>query len=567
LGGNQPAITQSTFGRQQIYFQHRPDFCLFEDFLLCAHELVHVLQIQQLSGGPSSWNFNYVVCWISAGFSSTVGNCFEDEAYEFANAQGHGRDGYPQPGLLRQMLPQLPPYKCNNPGTFGLYAADNNVLQQIINLSKTNPSIVKRTTKCSVADCFSHLGFFGSIFAFLAATAALIFTLAGSGIANIVGAVVVGVPVAIIVGVAVALAIASAVTAGLALGIVVGVIVGAVAGVIGAAIGALIGALIAALVDLIGDSGGKINLVFGTDANLANPGFDCKVEFEQTREQIALAFAPNVLWVGWSGTDNAVNVMSVRVGSNGDASSATKRTFEQSNNCGPALAFDPASNVLVVCWQGFDGRLNLRVSTDMGDSFPDPTKVTFDPRGPADATPGLAFLNGVLYIAWIGPGNILNLWATRDLGHSFVFQKDLGIQTFGTGTAALAVASDGRLFLAFMDQNGARLSLLVFLQGPTGDVTLQSSTAIGFAGVVEIGDDQTGPAVAFDENTGNVIVSWVANNNSDLILGFSTDGVTFSNRTVLLQPANPNPEQSRGNTGPALLYVGNEIVWGWTGRG
>lgn len=67
-----------------------------ESFLLLAHELVHVLQIQRsLTKGYGLGLANpgvvsYLTCWLSSGFSSGRANRFEREAYDYANGLADG---------------------------------------------------------------------------------------------------------------------------------------------------------------------------------------------------------------------------------------------------------------------------------------------------------------------------------------------------------------------------------------------------------------------------------------------------------------------------------------------
>lgn len=571
ISTGQPAITQDYLGEQRIYFRNEPDFCKFNDFLIGAHELVHVLQIQNLPMGTTSWNFAYNVCFLASG-TSQHGNCYEDDAYEYANAIA-GQWGYSNDSLLRQKFAAAgitSPCDCGPAALdFGLPSPSPS-LDKIRILATNDPSVVKLAPRdCSPSACLSEAarhGFVGVLragFAVIAAAVVWFATLAGVNTGTITGIVVGGLAGLVfggLVGAGIGLAIGVLAT-------LLGAIIGAVLGLIlGAALGGLIGSLIQDLIDFIvtlfgGDSGGGLNLVFGHDDTLDFPG--SRVTFERTREQIGLTVGVKNLWVGWTGTDNALNVITLEKGID-----PIKRTFEQVNNCGPALAFDFPSNTLVVCWQGFDGRLNLRTSTDFGKSFDASPKITFSPQGPADATPGIAFLNAFFYLAWIGVGNNLNLWGFSDVGRTAVFQNKLAATTYGQGTAALAAASDGRVFLSYLDSANAHPILEVYGQQADGNLTFVSRNTVDFGAGPEIADDATGPTVSFDEVLHRIMVSWIGNNNSDIILGFSRDGVAFNTRTVLIRdPRGPSFEQSRGNAGPAILAAGNRIVLGWTGRG
>jgi hypothetical protein len=577
ISTGQPAITQDYGGQERhIYFRNAPDFCNLDDFLLGAHELVHVLQIQNLPAGPASWNFAYTVCFLASG-TSQHGNCYEDDAYEYANAKA-GYWGYSQDSLLRRKFAAAgittSPCACGPAASnYGLPSPSPS-LDQIRTLTTQDPSVVKLYPgACSPSTCLSEAASHGAVgvlrAAFAAIAAAIVWfaTLAGVNTGTLAGLVVGG-----LAGLALGGAIGAGIGAAIGvLATLLGVLIGAVLGlVLGAALGGLIGSLIQDLIDFIvtlfgGDSGGALNLVFGHDDTLDFPG--SKVHFQRSREQMGLTVGvknlSGVLWVGWTGTDNALNVITLEKDVD-----PIKKTFEHVNHCGPALAFDFASNTLVVCWQGFDGRLNLRTSTDFGNSFDASPKITFGPQGPADATPGIAFLNGFFYLAWIGAGNKLNLWGFSDVGRTAVFQNELQATTYGQGTAALAAAGDGRVFLAYLDSANAQPILDVYGQQPDGNLTFVSRKAVNFGAGAEIADDATGPTVSFDEVLHRVMVSWIGNNNSDIIVGFSSDGVAFNTRTVLIgDPRGPSFEQSRGNTGPAILAAGNRIVWGWTGRG
>lgn len=561
LNKGQPAITQQSYSDQTISFRDdvTQDFCSEETFLLIAHELVHVLQIQNSLGGgyiPGSWVFNYVTCYTLGGFTDTAGNCYEDEAYLFSNANFD--HGYSQKGLLRDAIDSgklALPCTCSSPSSFGLPAPA--MPAQQFSDSVVRLHLQKFQAHCDIRRCmgefFNKLGPFAFLLApviFVMALLAMIFTIGGINTGTLVGLGIGGIG-GFVLGAA----------AGAFLGFLGAILVGALFGFLGAFLGGLIGSLLQDLFDAIfgGDSGGGINLVSGNDVALNFPG--SRVTFEHTREQVALALGAVNLWVAWAGTDNQVNVMTLQKGAK-----PNKVTFEQINNCGPALAFDPSSNALVVCWQGFDGRLNFRLSTDFGLSF-NAGKITFGPQGPADATPGILFLNSFLYMAWIGSGNKLNLWGFSGLWSTSIFQRELSATTFGQGTAAIAAASNGRVFLAYLDAANASPVLEVYQQTPSGDLIAISKHYIDFGIGPEIADDATGPALAYDEVLGRIMISWIGNNNSDIILGFSDDGVTFNTRTVLVRdPKGPSFEQSRGNTGPALLAAGNRIVWVWTGR-
>jgi hypothetical protein len=91
--------------------------CDLRTFLLIAHELVHVLQIQQsfLGGRIPGWPVgNYVGCWLGwLGNGADCDNSLEREAYEWANGCPPDHSG----GILRFCLtnsqPKLPQSPCD----------------------------------------------------------------------------------------------------------------------------------------------------------------------------------------------------------------------------------------------------------------------------------------------------------------------------------------------------------------------------------------------------------------------------------------------------------------------
>jgi hypothetical protein len=119
--GDEDAITLTGgFSRVEICF--RPAVCeppSLRFFLLCAHELVHALQVQQSPAGGrglgllNAFIIHYLACFFAAGSALPHrGNFYEDEAYEYEGVLGGalhavGRDrgspcdaaGGPAPGF------------------------------------------------------------------------------------------------------------------------------------------------------------------------------------------------------------------------------------------------------------------------------------------------------------------------------------------------------------------------------------------------------------------------------------------------------------------------------------
>jgi hypothetical protein len=118
--GSQLGLTMPAAGftsQINVYLRESAyDPCDFEDFLLIAHELVHVLQIQQsfLGGRIPGWSVGkYVGCWtgwLVNGVNGTdCDNSLEREAYEWANGCPPHYSG----GILRFCLTNFHPSSTN----------------------------------------------------------------------------------------------------------------------------------------------------------------------------------------------------------------------------------------------------------------------------------------------------------------------------------------------------------------------------------------------------------------------------------------------------------------------
>src|SRR5688572_30424047 len=85
-------ITMASWGEIHVYLREDAyDPCEYKTFLLVAHELVHVLQAQEMTGGgrfPGSWQSYYMSHSACAGFKSGCRNKLEREAYEYSKGCG-----------------------------------------------------------------------------------------------------------------------------------------------------------------------------------------------------------------------------------------------------------------------------------------------------------------------------------------------------------------------------------------------------------------------------------------------------------------------------------------------
>lgn len=555
----QPAITLGLWSGPGVYLRDPPDFCQRDSFLLVAHELVHAFQIQQTSGSPvpGSWTFNYVFCWWVSGFTDLRGNCYEDEAYHFSN--GDAQYGYPpeeKGRLLKALDSGLPlPCVCTQ---FGLPIASPHFTEFTQQVHAQGLQFTQTT--CNPQNCARHLlddwpviGFIWSLIAYLAAAFAWLFTFGGINDGTIAGAVIVGLGGA--AGGAYLGLLLGAVTAGVVGAVLGAILLGAVFGFLGVILGGFLGGLLQDLFDFIfgGDSGGALNLEFSADDGTT---FTKKISFERTREQIALSLSNTTLFVGWTGLDAQVNVLAIAEAFPGNHS--LKSHFEQSNHCGPAIAWDQVNNRLLVVWVGTEGHLNIRpVSIGAGPSLqPQPKTVLWGAKSPADATPGLVIGNQRIYLGWVeDPTGALRIWYSLD---GVFFQNAVAFieGTPKTGTAAIAFGND-RLFLAWVDFSNTLL-VRSFVQQPDGSLAVENRSAVLVGGTwPQIMPGKTGPAIAFGHN--RVFVTW-EDPWHGLHCASSADGVNFTDHTFW-------PETGRGNAGPVVAYEGGVVAFGWTGQG
>jgi hypothetical protein len=354
------------------------------------------------------------------------------------------------------------------------------------------------------------------------------------------------------------------------LGFLGGILIGALFGFLGAFLGGLLGALLQDLFDAIfgGDSGGQLNLESSPDHGLT---FANKNSFERSREQMALALSGDRLYIAWTGNDAQVNTLAVS--NSFPQRHPAKASFEQSNHCGPAIAWDDSAGSLWVVWVGTEGHLNIRsVTVEIPAGGGDATfflrpKKTLSAKSPADATPGLVAANGFLYLAFVNdPGGTIRIWRSADHANTWDEPLPIFAATPYQGTAALAFG-DGRLYLVWIGFGADSPVLLKsFAQDPAdGSLSAPHDGAVAIGGVVAAGNPATGPAVAY--GNGELFVAWTDSTHAMHVAVSSDQGGSFSRETLL------NPETSRGNAGPAITFESaaglgpSTLLYGWTGQG
>jgi hypothetical protein len=368
-----------------------------ETFLLIAHELVHVVQIQGMLGGgriPGSWMAYYT----SQLFNCTRGwgtcsNLLEEEAYAFANgtvAQWCGAVGQVR-GFVDATVPFTLPCDCSTepwPVANSIGAETYAEALHDAGLSTTTSDVGR--SWCSLL--FWPLSLIAGAFSIF-------------GFSNLGGAIGAGV--------------------GALLGGVVGGFFGAVFGFIlggpfGAAIGAFLGALLGALLGAV--IGGAIGWAINEIGSWIGGLFS----------------SSSMIWfTAFDGADWVIP--DVSVSKNGHSLTSEK----------PAMAV--FNGKLFLAYKGA-GSNDLWYNTCDGQSpwLTTDLEISQNGRSQTDAGPALAAYNGNLYLAYKGAGSN-DLWYNVFNGANWL-ATDLEISQNGrsqTDASPALAAYNGKLYLAY----------------------------------------------------------------------------------------------------------------------
>jgi hypothetical protein len=505
--------------------------CATGTFQLIAHELVHALQRQ--TQGVFRHRLASTMCWLLHGRDMQAaysGNCVEKEAYDF--------------GRQCEMIPSgSGPCQCRNAPHSLLVGNPEPNPSYPTTLALLPTPLVKREAGCSPYHCFgsrlvgSTLGSLVIAATSVILTAGLFYnegTMAAAG--TILGA---------IAGAAGALAASIVVGSALATG-VIGIIVGTF---VGAFLGGFVGALASWIAGLFGGSprGGSLNLVFSTDRGVT---FDRKVTFERSRQQptLALRGAPDQLFLGWTGTDDQVNVFV--------APDKSKTVLERSQPCGPALAFGDGK--LFLAWKGEDGHPNCKWSID-GRGFTGHFWSGGD--GPRESNVSAAYGRGMVYLAWVGSDNFIRLIQLRPTDPLTEVPNPVHMLSVRTGhqcTPALTFG-DGRLFLAWSNLEPRHfLHVMRVPVDPSGHLVPFDQGGH----TVRLNDwttDLTGPALAYSQADRRLYLAFTGEDNRLYVATSADGGLAFSTRRI-------GEEISRNDAGPAIAaHPDGTVCLSWVG--
>jgi hypothetical protein len=409
--------------------------CAKKTFLVIAHELVHVLQIQGMTGGghiPGSWAAYYTShalgCW---GRGSHCANELEKEAYDYANGSC-GTDGQLGTFVDTQMSGDAP-CECALP-----WPMPNQVGgQTYVEALQANPGLAMRgssvgRTWCSLLNWpLAVIGGAFSVFGF-GGTGCTI----GAAVGTVAGAVAGGV-------------------LGGALGGWVGAVGGAWLGaIVGGLVGGAIGCAIQAIVDWIG------GLFSGPSARIWFTAFDGKnwvipdIPVSQNGHSLtsaapALAVYNGLLYLAYRGATSGdlwYNVF------DGSAWRANDIKITQGGHTRtsrrPALA--GYNGKLYLAYRGADSDELWYNVFDGASWLANDIKITQSGHTRTSHGPALAEYNGKLYLAYRGAGSD-DLWYNVFDGSSWL-TNDIKITLSGhtrTSEGPALAAYNGKLYLAY----------------------------------------------------------------------------------------------------------------------
>ena len=284
------------------------------------------------------------------------------------------------------------------------------------------------------------------------------------------------------------------------------------------------------------DAEGNLFMITG-NGDFAPDTFKSRVQLSETSNAApALAvFDSQHLVVGWTGTNNHLNIMTSADGQ----SFGAKVTLNDTGSDAPALAV--GNGRLLLGWAGTDGpfhHLNVISSTDLRNFG---NKVTLGETSPF--APALAFGNGRLFIAWAGtdfPNNHLNVMSSTD-GRNWGNKKTLS--DFSGAAPSLAFI-DGTLYLMWRG-GGSSQTLNI----------MQSTEGINFSNKVTLSDSSDHAPALIRQN--GLLLAWAgrdSNHSLNLLAGAQTGGLggkaTFKDSSI---------------GSPVAAGFRGQIFIGWTG--
>ena len=161
----------------------------------------------------------------------------------------------------------------------------------------------------------------------------------------------------------------------------------------------------------------------------------------------------DLLYLGWTGTDGQLNIISSSDGITWN----NKGTLSQTSKVGPGLV--TMGNTVYFAWTGTDGYLNVVSSVKVrGDVWAWDQKVTLSEK--SSVAPALTAMNGTLYLGWTGSDSRLNVLSStngKDWGNKVTLSEKSNV-------APALTAMNGTLYLGWTGRD-SRLNLLSSTDG------------------------------------------------------------------------------------------------------
>jgi hypothetical protein len=428
----------------------RYDPCTEAGFLLFAHELVHVVQIQQM--GPWLGLFHpFVIHYLICGLIVELAggdiylNPYEKEAYDFVD--GPTPSGSGKPGLLRKCIASIaatsPPISVISPCECTYPWPEDNPLFK--NWPMLCPTGIKATSDAE--NC------------------------AGASIATFL------------------------LTLGLG-------VLDFIVGVFGWIFNNIADFLEGVSDFFTGGGRGGISLLFSEDGGMTWPLVH-KFTIDSSSEPPALASDGSKFYISWTGTpDNKINVGRLPF-------LGLRGIFETSNHdAGPALTY--ANGQLYSVWQDEDNHLHLRssVPSPSPSTLNASATLNLDETLAGDATPSITYGNGRFCLAWIGESNHISIKSSVD-GINWERAISMGETSPDDGTPALAFGN-GRFYLAWTGDNDDNN---LFIKSFTLDLN-GNPVHLDRHPLPQRSSDDAGPALAFASGGGlnRLFLAWTDDN-------------------------------------------------------
>lgn len=503
--------------RVQVFLAHAPSCGSVDDFLLVAHECVHVLQIQsrRTRGGLANrvsiglanpWFVNYLTC-ATLTFSSDRPNPYEREAYEYV-------DGDMMPGGwqgLRHCLqvagmPGAPLLPCTCSLT-EWWATNPNFEHDLL---AACPNVQLRGSRAG--NCNGPYGLGQKI--------------------GWLGAVVDGVLTAASYVLTALIAVAT-----LVLEAVIAVLW-------------LIGAIISFVRNLF-SSIGQLTIAFTTQPL---HGFRAPITVNQRSSQPpALASDENNVYLAWTGTDDRTNVMAI-------PSMPSPVTLDRTDgDAGPAVAASLTKALLMV--QLSSNELSTMSSIPAASLAFAGVDLTGFGHVAGDSSPALAVGHGRFYCSWIGDDDHVYVSSSID-GVNWDPALNTGERSPQEGTASLAVGF-GRLFVAWTgtdsDHHVNVKPYSLQADGSIGNDLATSTLNVRSA-------DNSGPAIAFSVHSidgPSLYLAWVDETHQlQFAISNDQDASPWTWRVF-----NITSSAVRDSAGPALATgPGDLLTLAWINR-